>query len=65
MKQKTWEIWFILSCFALSSLIFIGILDGSKQFFTDWPYYMLGAVINMLSCIYVGVKAPSEDDEDE
>ena len=65
MKQKTWEIWFILSCIIFLSLIFIGTLEGSKQFCPNWLYYTLGSIINMLVCIYVGIRTPSEDDEDE
>ena len=65
MKQKTWEIWFILSCIIFLSLIFIGTLEGSKQFCPNWVYYTLGSIINMLTCIYVGIRTPSEDDEDE
>ena len=65
MKQRTWEIWFILSCIIFLSLIFIGTLEGSKQFCPNWLYYILGSIINMLVCIYVGIRTPSKDDEDE
>lgn len=63
MKQKTWEIWFILSCIIFLSLIFIGTLEGSKQFCPNWLYYTSGSIINMLAAIYVGVRTPSEDDD--
>ena len=63
MKQRTWNIWFTLSCIIFLSLIFIGTLEGSKQFCPNWLYYMLGTIINMLACIYVGVRTPSEDDD--
>ena len=64
MKQKTWEIWFILSTIIFLSLIFIGTLEGSKQFCPNWLYYMLASITNMLAAIYVGLKIPSDNDED-
>ena len=64
MKQKTWEIWFVLSIIIFLSLMIIGTLHGSKQFCPNWLYYILGSIINMLACIYIGIKTTSEDDED-
>ena len=61
MKQRTWNIWFTLSTIIFLSLIFIGTLEGSKQFCPNWLYYMLGSIINMLAAIYIGVNYYPKD----
>lgn len=61
MKQKTWNIWFTLSTIIFLSLIFIGTLEGSKQFCPNWLYYMLGSIINMLAAIYIGFNYYPKD----
>lgn len=59
IKQTMWEYWFVASCILVLACLFIGTLEGSKNFLPNWPYFMIISSINLAICIYKGLKPQS------
>ena len=57
-KQTMWETWFVASVIIFLAFFFVGTLDNSKTEFPNWLPFMLASCINLIICIYYGVKTP-------
>lgn len=53
ISQDTWEIWFVISCIIFLGMLFIGTVGGFDE---TWTTKMLLACINMIVCIWFGVR---------
>ncbi len=56
VKYFVWAIWFTASIVIVLTYLFVGILEGSKEFFPNWPAFTIGAIINLIICIIVGSR---------
>jgi hypothetical protein len=56
IKQTMWEYWFVISVVIFLAYFFVGTLEGSKTIFPNWLPFMLASCINLIICIYYGVK---------
>ena len=56
IKQTMWEYWFVISVIIFLAYFFVGTLEGSKTIFPNWLPFMLASCINLIICIYYGVK---------
>lgn len=57
-KQTMWEYWFVISIILFLGSFFIGTLEGSKTFLPNWIYAMGLVTINLMTCLYYGLKTP-------
>lgn len=55
-KQAMWEIWFVSSIIIVLGYLFVGVLEGSKYLFPNWPYFTTMAMFNLIICILVGTR---------
>lgn len=56
IKQTMWEYWFVASVILFLGSFFLGTLEGSKTFLPNWPYAMGLVTINLITCLYYGLK---------
>lgn len=56
MKQSMWETWFVSSLCIFVAFLIVGVSQGSKQTFPNWPWFALASLINFLYCLYCGLK---------
>lgn len=57
-QQTMWETWFVASIILFLGSFFIGTLEGSKTFLPNWIYAMSLVTINLMTCLYYGLKTP-------
>lgn len=55
-KQLIWETWFLMSVFIFMAYFFVGMLEGSREFFPNWIYFFGVACINLILCVGYGFK---------
>jgi hypothetical protein len=55
-QQLRWEIWFLISVVIFGAYLFVGMLDGSREYFPNWPYFAMLATINLFVSIIVGTR---------
>jgi len=55
-KQTMWETWFVASIIIFFAYFFVGTLEGSRTAFPNLLPFMLASCINLIICIYYGVK---------
>jgi hypothetical protein len=55
-KQTMWEYWFVASVIIFLAYLFVGTLEGSMIMFPNWLPFMLLACVNLIICIYYGLK---------
>lgn len=56
MKQKTWEIWFVISVLVFSCLFLVGTLPGSVEAFPNFIWFFIPSTINLAICVIYGTK---------
>lgn len=57
MRQKVWEIWFIISVVISIALFLVGTLPGSVDTFPDFLYGFIPAIINLVVCVCYGLTS--------
>lgn len=56
MRQKFWELWFLVSVVVFSAFFFVGTLEGSREMFPNFLWGLVPSIINLAICIYCGFK---------
>ena len=59
-KQTMWETWFVASVIIFLAYLFVGTSEGSKIMFPNWLTFMLISMVNLIICIFYGIKKPKE-----
>jgi hypothetical protein len=54
--QTGWEFWFVSSVVVVIVMLFLGTIEDSKTFLPYWPYFLVLAFINLLTCLYYGTR---------
>ena len=59
-KQTVWETWFVISIVLIVVMFVTGLMDNSKVYFPNWPYFAAGVLVNVVLCIKRGTHRPKE-----
>lgn len=56
MRQRVWELWFLLSITVFGAFFFVGTIDGSQEAFPNLVWVFIPSIINLAVCLYYGTK---------
>jgi hypothetical protein len=54
MKQKVWELWFLVSVIVFGAFFFVGTIEGSQEAFPNFFLGFIPALFNLAVCSYYG-----------
>jgi len=54
MKQKVWELWFLVSAVVFGAFFFVGTIEGSQEAFPNFFWGFIPALFNLALCSYYG-----------
>ena len=55
--EDIWEFWFVSSVIVVLVILFLGTLENSRLLLPYWPYAIVIAFINLITCVYYGTKS--------
>jgi lipid-A-disaccharide synthase-like uncharacterized protein len=56
MKQKVWELWFLVSAVVFGAFFFVGTIEGSQEAFPNFFWGFIPALFNLAVCLLYGIK---------
>jgi lipid-A-disaccharide synthase-like uncharacterized protein len=56
MKQKVWELWFLVSAVVFAAFFFVGTIEGSQEAFPNFFWGFIPALFNLAVCLLYGIK---------
>jgi hypothetical protein len=56
LVEILWNGWFTISIMAYLGYLYIGTLEGSREAYPNWPYYIAAITINLIICVIIGIK---------
>lgn len=61
-KQFLWEFWFVMSLLIEVVIMFTGAMENSVALFPNWDIYAGLFTINLIFCVFVGLKPRKYED---
>ena len=55
-NQLIWEIYFLFSLISVVIMLVVGTMENSKEIMPLWPYFFIGAALNVVVAVYIGLK---------